>query len=80
MSDTITFDKPQRVAVVYEAFEDCEGDSVEVGEWVQQRDTLSVTHIHQQDLSTAFENRETYDCLVVSSENLISAWTEGVTD
>ena len=80
MTDTITFDDPQRVAVVYEAFEDDEGDSVKVGEWVQQRETLSVTHIHQHDLTVAFENRETDDCLVVGSENLISAWTEGVAD
>lgn len=80
MSDTISFDEPQRVAVVYEAFEDGEGDSLEVGQWVRQRDTVSVTHIHYHDLVVAFENREADDCLTVGAENLISSWTDGVAD
>ena len=69
-----------RVAVVYEVFDDDEGDSVEVGQWVQQRDSVIATHIHYRDLVVVFENQDTDDCLLVGADNLISAWTEGVGD
>ena len=80
MSDTIALDEPQRVAVQHEVFDDGEGDSVEVGQWVEQRDTVLATHVRYGDGVVAFENRESDDCLLVGTENFISAWTEGATE
>ena len=75
MSHTIQFPEPQRVAIQHEVFDDS-GD-IETSQWVEERDTVTATEITHTESVIAISNSETGECMLVSTENFISAWTGG---
>ena len=64
--------EPRRYAVRYEVFSD--------GEWEIVADTITADRVVPMGMSICWHNTASGDSLIVSDEQLIASWTEGVTN